>query len=426
MIRRNKTTERIMIVIILFFFSTIRSYSQSNSNQCNLDCGIDINTLLAMRCPDEDAVARKNNLTISEISFKNNDQTIVLGGVHCGDKAAALLKKYRDEDNKTARELKSRYCYALQGWENIKDCEHGGPPPCCPHPLSDGIWRKVSPEEAIQNFKAQQAKLYEQRMKEIADLVKPCQIAAIQENNQQRESYAKTFNTDWEVVSKNLIQLSKTNPTEATKLINEANVIHNEFQVELNKNMQANMQNLKDLTVKLRKIDDGINLVTAKQTPPKQQFSQANLSIPNSNTKQNMANNEFAQNNQAQTISTVDLNKPYYDNAAAVQRTLNANAPIMQSTTDLIDKYLVDKAKLAENPLLAASYEYSKKAALASNYQEQKTYNITSGVLGLMSLAGSNKTKNTLSKEEAKEKQSIMMKQLRPERAHYIYINACD
>lgn len=200
--------NRFLISLGLVFSVTILS---AQRNPCDPQCNISIQDISNMRTPNEETVGGINNLTVSEYGFSPNKVT--LGGPHCGDKAAALLKKFREQDAKDAQFLLKRYCSAAEGWVPDGDCIHGGPPPCCTAPAERRPWKRISPAEAMRRFKAEQAKVYQERLREIESIVKPCRIQAMQDARDE-------FNRQYKDARQSLDQFKKDYPADAANAEN--------------------------------------------------------------------------------------------------------------------------------------------------------------------------------------------------------------
>lgn len=185
--------KALLSFIILFIpFLSIAQLEEDgsiNSDSCKPLCDVSFNSVFALRCPSASDVARMNNITIGEIDF-NKDPGITIGGnSSCGQKAAELLKKYREEDFKQKDFLIREYCSASLGWRIIKDryCMHGGPPPCCT--AKSKPWEQISPDIAFNEYLAVQKKLFNERAKELENVVKPCKI----EVDNKKSTYKSTI-----------------------------------------------------------------------------------------------------------------------------------------------------------------------------------------------------------------------------------------
>lgn len=74
--------------------------------------------------------------------------TVEAMGTKCDEELRRVLQGYRDEDARQYTLLRNQYCSALSGWQQISECEHGGPPPCCTAPAARMPWRQVGQANA--------------------------------------------------------------------------------------------------------------------------------------------------------------------------------------------------------------------------------------------------------------------------------------
>lgn len=224
---------------ITFYSSTL--YAQRDP--CMPQCNVYFNDIFNSRCPSAEQVAKINNLTIGSINF--NPDKITLGGPLCGDEAASLLKRYRDEDEKNEVFLRKRYCSAQEGWvlKEGRDCKHGGPPDCCEAPSEIMPWEKIDPLKAMQRFKAVQDKIFQQRLKEIVAIVKPCKIQLLNTTNDE-------FNNSYNVAVNLLNTFKEDNPSQAANHENthgaKIRQLKSQFDEESNKGDNADIQKLKN------------------------------------------------------------------------------------------------------------------------------------------------------------------------------------
>lgn len=228
-------------------------FAFSQKDPCEPQCNIYFDDILKMRCPDEEIVAKLNNLTVSEYSF--NPDYVKLGGPHCGDKAAALLKKFREEDQKLEKVLRGRYCSAQQGWVPDGDCVHGGPPPCCTAPAETRPWKKTDPLQAIQQFKKNQEKIYQQRLREIADIVKPCKIQNVNDNKYD-------FNNSYEVAIDLLNKFKDDYPSQYTNVQNshgaKISQLKKQYEAEFSKAENADIQKLNQYVKSIKQEEESL------------------------------------------------------------------------------------------------------------------------------------------------------------------------
>lgn len=227
---------------------------QAQREPCDPQCNVTIQQISAMRTPDEGTVAGMNNLTVSEYSFKPDKVT--LGGPHCGDKAAALLRKFRERDAAESRFLLKRYCSAMEGWVPDGDCVHGGPPPCCTAPAERRPWKRIAPAEALRRFKAEQAKVYQERLKEIESVVRPCRIQAMQD---AREA----FDQQYKEARQSLEQFKKDYPAAAANAENSSGArisqLLQQYNSEAAKGEKADPEKLNRYAAEMEKEKENLN-----------------------------------------------------------------------------------------------------------------------------------------------------------------------
>lgn len=109
-------------------------------------------------------------------------------------------------------------------------------------------------------------------------------------------------------------------------------------------------------------------------------------------------------NNGQETVSGgVNTQIQQQTTAQSRQENLNSNEA-KASIIEFTEKYLINKKKLAEDPLAAASWEFSKKSYLSDNKTEQQINSIASGIFGLASVIFSSKQEPLELSEEAKKK----------------------
>ena len=146
----NKSSVIIFSLILSFSFQSL--YSQEALN-CYPNCDVTYGQVRSLRIPN--TVTSSNNCLV--IMQKQ-------------------IAEWEADDSKVANKLRNEYCSAQLGWQLKpgKDCQHGGPPPCCPKVGNECPWINVGPQNALRQLFASWSEIYSRRKKVIDRLAKDC------------------------------------------------------------------------------------------------------------------------------------------------------------------------------------------------------------------------------------------------------------
>ena len=247
---------------------------------------------------------------------------------HCdADIIIALKKQFTAEDDAQMTLLRNQYCSAISGWEQVGDCIHGGPPPCCTYTGPNPPWINIGPEQATDKLMKEWHALRDNRHAQIQNALNQC-LASL--TNDRTNTFNLVYQQALECLSglKASTAYMEKNSETYNNFVYRLNPLHDQAQTWINDNDPDNLQNVINTLIPLKNEICNVKI-------PDEPLTQSKVSNNNTGAKPNSTVSDFWSDQQNKTPNTNNnVNSTGTNNNSANNQTQSTKSDYVPPNTN--------------------------------------------------------------------------------------------